>query len=63
MSAVATEPPQVWRGPMLLVYPNGATAQFDPRGRFYRAGDVLNGCVLDRFELDGEVVVAFLRLH
>jgi hypothetical protein len=55
------QPPDAWREPMLLVYPNGATASFDPRGRFFRGGDLLNGFVLDRFELDGERVVAFLR--
>jgi hypothetical protein len=55
------QPPDVWREPMLLVYPNGTTASFDPRGRFFRAGDLLNGFVLDRFELDEGRVVAFLR--
>ena len=57
------EAPRAWREPMLLVYPNGATARFDPRNRFFRAGDVLNGYVVDRFEVDGEAVLAFLRLQ
>jgi hypothetical protein len=57
------EAPGAWREPMLLVYPNGATARFDPRDRFVRAGDLLNGYVVDRFEVDGEAVLAFLRLH
>ena len=57
------EPPQAWREPMLLVYPNGATARFDPRDRFVHSGDLLNGYVVDRFEVDGEAVLAFLRLH
>ena len=57
------EPPQAWRDSMLLVYPNGATARFDPRDRFVRSGDLLNGYVVDRFEVEGEAVLAFLRLH
>jgi hypothetical protein len=57
------EAPGAWREPMLLVYPNGATARFDPRDRFVRAGDLLNGYVVDRFEVHGEAVLAFLRLH
>jgi hypothetical protein len=57
------EAPGAWREPLLLVYPNGATARFDPRDRFVRAGDLLNGYVVDRFEVDGEAVLAFLRLH
>jgi len=48
---------------MLLVYPNGGTALFDPRDRFFRAGDLLNGYVIDHFEVDDEVVLAFLRIH
>jgi hypothetical protein len=48
---------------MLLSYPHGMTAEFDPRGRYLRAGDLVNGYVLDRFELDGEQVVAILRRH
>jgi hypothetical protein len=46
---------------MLLVYPHGMTAQFDPRGRYLRAGDLVNGYVLDRFEVDGEKILAVLR--
>jgi len=48
---------------MRLVYPNGATAHFDPRNRFFRPGDLLNGYVIDRFECEdeGEGVLAFLR--
>ena len=57
------EPPPAWNDPMLLVYPNGGTARFDPRGRFYRAGDVINGYVVDRFELDSDRIVAVLRMH
>ena len=57
------EPPRAWREPMLLVYPNGGTALFDPRDRFFRAGDLLNGYVIDHFEVDDEVVLAFLRIH
>ena len=64
MNAVAPpEPPRAWNAAMLLVYPNGGAARFDPCGRFYRAGDFLNGCVVDRFELDGENVVAILRVR
>jgi len=55
------EPPPAWRDPMLLVYPNGVTARFDPAGRFYRPGDILNGYLVDRFELDDETVLAHLR--
>ena len=62
LSLVPTEPPTAWHDVMLLVYPNGGTARFDPRGRFYRAGDVLNGYVVDRFDLEGETVIAYLRL-
>ncbi len=59
--APPSEPPAACREPMLLVYPTGATAAFDPKGRFLRPGDLVNACVLDRFELDGERVVAYLR--
>ena len=48
---------------MLLVYPHGMTAQFDPRGRYLRPGDLLNGYVLDRFEVEDGVVLAVLRRH
>jgi len=48
---------------MLLVYPNGGSARFDPRDRFFRPGDLLNGYVIDRFELDDETVVAYLRVR
>jgi hypothetical protein len=57
------EAPWTWRDPMLLIYPHGMTAEFDPRGRYLRAGDFVNGYILDRFELDGERVVAILRRH
>ena len=65
MSAVldqarSAQPPPAWNDRMLLAYPNGATVRFDPCGRFYRPGDVLNGCVVDRFELHGDEVVAVL---
>ena len=53
--------PLAYRDPMLLVYPHGMTAQFDPRGRYLRAGDLVNGYVLDRFEVEGEQVLAVLR--
>jgi hypothetical protein len=56
-------PPPAWREPMLLVYPNGMTARFDPSGRFFRPGDVLNGYLVDRFEVDDETVLAYLRRH
>jgi hypothetical protein len=56
-------PPHAWREPMLLVYLNGGSARFDPRDRFFRPGDLLNGYVIDRFELDDETVVAYLRVH
>ena len=46
---------------MLVAYPNGGKVPYDPCGRFYRAGDVLNGYVVDRFEVDGDRVVAILR--
>jgi len=37
------------------------TARFDPRGRFLRPGDLVNGYLLDHFEVDGYDVVAVLR--
>jgi len=55
------EPPLTYREPMLLVYPHGMTAQFDPRGRYLRAGDLVNGYVLDRFEVEDEKILAVLR--
>ena len=48
---------------MLLVYPHGMTAEFDPCGRYFRAGDLVNGYVLDHFEVDGEKILAVLRRH
>jgi hypothetical protein len=54
-------PPLAYREPMLLVYPHGMTAQFDPRDRYLRAGDLVNGYVLDRFEVEGEMILAVLR--
>jgi hypothetical protein len=56
-------PPLAYREPMLLVYPHGMTARFDPRGRYLRPGDILNGYVLDRFEVEHGVVLAVLRRH
>jgi hypothetical protein len=55
------EVPFTWRDQMLLVYPHGMAAEYDPNGRYLRAGDLVNGYVLDRFELEGERVVAILR--
>jgi hypothetical protein len=55
------EPPSVWREPLKLLYPHGMTARFDPRGRFLRAGDLVNGYLLDHFEVDEYEVVAVLR--
>ena len=46
------EPPQVWREPLLLQYPHGMTARFDPRGRFLRPGDLVNGYLIDHFDVD-----------
>jgi hypothetical protein len=57
------EPPTVWREPLVLRYPHGMTARFDPRGRFLRAGDFVNGYLLDHFEVDEAEVVAVLRRH
>jgi hypothetical protein len=55
------DPPTVWREPLVLVYPHGMTARFDPRGRFLRAGDLVNGYLLDHFDVDEQEVVAVLR--
>ena len=54
-------PPCAYREPMLLVYPHGMAAEFDPRGRYLRPGDLVNGYVLDRFEVEGERILAVLR--
>jgi hypothetical protein len=54
-------PPLAHREPMLLVYPHGMTAEFDPRGRYLRAGDLVNGYVLDRFEVEDNQIRAVLR--
>ena len=62
MQTLATpEPPLTYREPMLLAYPHGMTAQFDPRGRYLRAGDLVNGYVLDRFEVEDGQILAILR--
>jgi hypothetical protein len=62
VQALATpEPPLTYRDPMVLVYPHGMAAQFDPRGRYLRAGDLVNGYVLDRFEVEDNQVLAVLR--
>ena len=53
--------PPVWREPCVLLYPHGMTARFDPRGRFLRPGDLVNGYLLDHFEVDEYDVVAVLR--
>jgi hypothetical protein len=37
------------------------TARFDPCGRFLRAGDLVNGYVVDHFDVDEQDVVAVLR--
>ena len=63
LHAHPVEPPPAWRERMQLVYPNGGSAHFDPRDRFFRPGDVLNGYVIDRFEVEGETVLAFLRVQ
>ena len=54
-------PPPVWREPLLLLYPHGMLARFDPRGRFLRPGDLVNGYILDHFDVEGYEVVAVLR--
>jgi hypothetical protein len=59
----APEPPRVWREPLLLHYPHGMKARFDPRGRFLRPGDLVNGYLIDHFEVDALEVVAVLRRH
>ena len=51
----------MWRDPLLLLYPHGMTARFDPRGRFLRAGDLVNGYIVDHFDVDEQDVVAVLR--
>ena len=61
--ALPREAPWTWRDAMLLLYPHGMTAEFDPKGRYLRAGDLVNGYVLDRFEFDGERVVGILSRH
>ena len=55
------EPPPVWREPLILQYPHGMTARFDPRGRFLRPGDLVNGYIVDHFDVDVQDVVAVLR--
>jgi len=55
------EAPSVWRDPLLLLYPHGMAARFDPRGRFLRAGDLVNGYFVDHFDVDEQDVVAVLR--
>jgi hypothetical protein len=45
----------------MLLYPHGMTARFDPRGRFLRPGDLVNGYLLDHFEVDDYDIVAVLR--
>ena len=57
------EPPTVWREPLVLLYPHCMTARFDPRGRFLRPGDFVNGYLLDHFDVDEAGVVAVLRRH
>ena len=52
-TAVCRRRRRVWREPLLLLYPHGMPARFDPRGRFLRAGDLVNGYVLDHFEHRG----------
>ena len=54
------EAPFVWNDRLVLLYPHGMRAQFDPRGRFLRPGDLVNGYVLDRFEVEREEIVAVL---
>jgi hypothetical protein len=55
------DPPPVWRDPLMLLYPHGMVARFDPHGRFLRPGDLVNGYLLDHFEVDESDVVAVLR--
>ena len=55
------EAPRAWSQPMLVVYPHGMRAAFDPRGRFFHPGDTLNGYVVDRLEREGDRVLAHLR--
>ena len=61
LAQATPEPPRAWNERMLVAYPNGGKVPYDPCGRFYRAGDVLNGYVVDRFEVEGDRVVAILR--
>ena len=64
MTATRTElPPIAWRDRLVLLYPHGMKAFFDPRGRFVKPGDLVNGYVVDRFEVEREDVVAILRYH
>jgi hypothetical protein len=60
-SIAPPEPPTVWREPLVLLYPHGMTARFDPGGRFPRSGDLVNGYLLDHFDVDESDVVAVLR--
>jgi hypothetical protein len=60
-SIAPPEPPTVWREPLVLLYPHGMTARFDPCGRFLRSGDLVNGYLLDHFDVDEFDVVAVLR--
>jgi hypothetical protein len=55
-------PPAAWNERMLLVYPHGMRALFEPIGRYFRPGDLINGYVLDHFEVsdDGESVLCVL---
>ena len=57
--------PAAWNEQMLLAYPHGLVARFDPAGRFVKPGDLVNGYVVDHFELDEreDKVVAVLRRH
>jgi len=59
------ELPPAWNEQMLLAYPHGLVARFDPAGRFVKPGDLVNGYVVDHFELDEreDKVVAVLRRH
>jgi len=57
------EPPHASNETMLLAYPHGLVERFDPAGRFVKPGDIVNGYVVDHFELDESVgaIVAVLR--
>jgi hypothetical protein len=64
VTATRTEIPLIaWRERLVLLYPHGMKAFFDPRGRFVKPGDRLNGYVVDRFEVEGDEVVAILTYH